>query len=177
MNCNRIQPLLSEFIDGRLSARETWEIDRHIAICNVCANFHTELKMTVIAVQCAEIYSVSDNFAAILQSRLATVNPKCSRSFWLSNLLEMMRPFLRPSPQMGYGVCALAILVLLPLQFRSEQISPLVATQHDTVFVHASRTHAIAITATDPFGDTAATSMAASNQMEVEGNSSTDSPI
>ncbi len=177
MNCNEIRPKLSEFVDGRASARETWEIDRHIASCNSCANFHTELKMTVGVLQSCETFQVSEDFSALLQAKLIAASPKLPMSLWYENLTAILRGALRPSPTWGYGVCALAILVLLPMQFRTEQISSLAATRGDSLFVHASRTHAIAMTASDPFGDTAAASMAASNQNELDVKSGSDTPI
>src|SRR5438045_265717 len=47
MNCRNIQPLLSEYIDNVLSARDTWEVDKHLAECNGCARVVNQMRQTV----------------------------------------------------------------------------------------------------------------------------------
>lgn len=50
MNCERIEPLLSEWIDGTLDAQLRAECERHIADCPRCRELHSTLTRLVLDV-------------------------------------------------------------------------------------------------------------------------------
>lgn len=37
MNCTRLEPLLSAFVDGELDAQASWQVKAHLAECEHCA--------------------------------------------------------------------------------------------------------------------------------------------
>src|SRR5258708_37439088 len=79
MNCKRALPLLSEYIDNSLSARDTWEVDRHLAGCNGCTRALNELRRTVDIVAESARFEVSPDFISCLQSRLEGLEPSTER--------------------------------------------------------------------------------------------------
>jgi len=168
MNCKNVRPKLSEYIDDQTSARATFDIKKHLLTCNYCANELNELRKTVHFLHDVKELTVSMNFEASLQKRLMEVQsapPKYNLFTEISYFFQSLR---RPSFGLGYVACALGVCVLLPLQFLKAPAPAVTAGHNEIQFVHVSRTQAIALTASDPFGDTAAASMAASNQIDSE---------
>lgn len=170
MNCHEIEPLLSEYIDNTLSARQTWEVDRHLAECNLCTHAANALRKTVALLSDAPTYDLSVDFMAKLQSRLAEVETNQPMpSFlqnWRTNLAEMFRPRVRPVWGLGLATCVLA--TVLAVQFVPRSLpavdSPRVAVVVEPVkrvTVRQAASQNIAIEASDPFGDTAAANLAA----------------
>jgi anti-sigma factor RsiW len=47
MNCPRIQPLLSEYLDGELTAERAEVVEHHLAACPHCTRLWKELRGTV----------------------------------------------------------------------------------------------------------------------------------
>lgn len=47
MNCPRIQPLLSDYLDGELNAERAEAVEHHLSGCPRCANLLRELRGTV----------------------------------------------------------------------------------------------------------------------------------
>src|SRR5437016_1749655 len=97
MECNSIQQQLSEYLDNALSARETWELDKHLAECNACTRLLNELRGTVQAVADAPRFEVSADFMETLNARLAKVEPKPARWAWIENIRALFRPRVLPA--------------------------------------------------------------------------------
>ena len=165
MNCQKAESLLSEYIDSTLSARETWELDKHLAGCNACTRLANEMRRTVSMLAEAPRFEVSDSFVANLQARIAGVEQEPPRRAWADSLRELFRPRVRPVWGAAMGTCALAALFLFqnaPHKNPEQQKPSTTAT-----LVQTARTQSIALAASDPFGDTAAASMAANAAMTV----------
>src|SRR2546430_13920477 len=96
MNCRTVQPLLSEYIDNRLSARDTWEVDKHLAACNPCSRALNEMRQTVRLVVDMPRFEVSVDFMERLQSRIESVRPEPQRAAWFAGLRELFRPRVLP---------------------------------------------------------------------------------
>jgi anti-sigma factor RsiW len=156
--------LLSEYIDNRLSARETMELDKHFAGCNSCTRALNETRRTVAIVSQSPAFSVSDEFVANLQARLAHVEPEPARRAWLGDLREALRLRARPLWATGLGASALAV-VFVAMKPHEVQVAPVAQPSTKVAasrFVHTAKMHSIALAASDPFGDTAAANVAAS---------------
>ena len=180
MRCQTAESLLSEYIDNRLSARETWELDKHLAECNRCTRVLNETRRTVSLLSEAPSFSVSDDFTANLQARIARIEPAPARKAWLHDLREALRPRARPLWAAGLAVCALAIVVVVQNHPASEMVeSPGIAAPAgaDTRFVQTARTHSIALAASDPFGDTAAANVAATVASPASAADSQSGPV
>src|SRR4051812_42539676 len=97
MNCKTVQPMLSEYIDNVLSARDTWEVDKHLADCNTCGRALNELRQTVRLLGETTRFEVEPEFMQKLQSRIATLEPERPRSAWVANLHDLFRPRALPA--------------------------------------------------------------------------------
>jgi anti-sigma factor RsiW len=171
MNCQKMHPLLSEYIDNALSARATWEVDKHLAACHHCTRMLNEMRRTVEAVASAPRFEVSGDFMEKLQARLANVEPEPPRRAWLNALEEVFRPRLRPVWGAALGTCALAVVMMIssktPVVEHPVTSGPSVPAMPAMVTV--AQTQNIALTANDPLGDAAAASMQASSESMTEG--------
>src|SRR5258708_2937961 len=124
MNCKKFEPLLSEYIDNSLSARNTWEVDRHLADCNSCSRALNELRRTVDIVADSAQFAVSPDFMAGLQSRLAGLEPAPERRAWISWVRELFRPRVLPAWGAAAATCALAVIILTSRPGVHSTVSP-----------------------------------------------------
>jgi anti-sigma factor RsiW len=160
MNCQKIHTLLSEYVDNALSARATWEVDKHLAACHHCTRMLNEMRRTVEAVASAPRFEVSGDFMEKLQARLANVEPEPPRRAWLSGLEELFRPRLRPVWGAALGTCALTAVMLVSSKEAVVE-HPVPSLPAVPAMVTVAQTQNIALTANDPLGDAAAASMQA----------------
>ena len=114
MKCRAVEPLLSEYIDDRLSARGTLEVQRHLAECNGCARTFNELRRTVELFSMAPQLEVSDDFMSGLQSRLEGIEPAPAGHAWMENVRSLFRPRILPVWGAAAAVAALAIVMWIP---------------------------------------------------------------
>jgi anti-sigma factor RsiW len=112
LDCRKVQPLLSEYVDGTLQADTAWEVKLHVASCAVCARVADELAATATLLQSLPALEPSKDFAAALARRLAdqVLTPKRPSS--LRRLTETLvgwwsRPVLRPALASGAALAAL----------------------------------------------------------------------
>lgn len=166
MRCSSVQPLLSEYIDNALSGRATWEVDKHLAECNVCARLVNEMRWTVGALTAAPRFEVSTDFMAQLQRRIADLEPESPRRVWLANLREMFRPRALPVWGAAAAACALAVVLLLP-RTPGQSGGPLVRPlKPEPSFVQAAKSQNVALAAANPLEDLATANLVASSPME-----------
>ena len=71
IDCKKIQPLLSEYVDGTLVDDRAWSVKLHLASCAVCARAAEELSATVSLLRSLPREETSDAFAEALARRLA----------------------------------------------------------------------------------------------------------
>jgi len=115
LDCKKIQPLLSEYIDGALPDEAAWSVKMHVSSCAVCAEVADELRATANLLSSLPSLEPSANFEAMLAKRLAnqvltphkptfTERLRGSLSGWWS------RPLMGPAVATG-----VALAVLLPV--------------------------------------------------------------
>src|SRR6476646_5558327 len=71
LDCKKVQPLLSEYVDGVLPPDTGWDVKLHVASCAVCARVADELTATAKLLQSLPALEPSANFEAALAKRLA----------------------------------------------------------------------------------------------------------
>src|SRR5579862_7694793 len=113
-NCGKVQALLSEYVDNALSAREVWEVEKHLAACPECAAHARELQATVHLLHAMERHDTSTDFMARLHARLDGLeSPQVrARSLrdtlqgWLAGMRDPLR--LNRLPAFGLGLAVVA---------------------------------------------------------------------
>jgi anti-sigma factor RsiW len=164
MNCRQVQSRLSEYIDTQLTARDMWEMDRHLAECRACAASINELRKTVAVVRALPEMSVSSDFTASLNARLADVQPKSARRSLFESAAMVFRP--RTLPAWGAAAaCAMAVVMLVP-----RPAAPPTSTRQAATASSAPAPHAAALVA-DPFEDIAAANLAQTTESAAPGAS------
>jgi len=166
MNCNTIQPRLSEYIDNALSARDTWEVDKHLGDCNAFTRALNELRQTVSILTDAPRFEVSSDFMEKLHARIAVIEPEPPRVTWLASVREMFRPRVLPAWGAAMGACALALIVLMPRTSVGVGVKEFSPKQPTVSLVQTARNQSVALAATNPLGDPAAAALVASNTPE-----------
>jgi anti-sigma factor RsiW len=157
MSCKKIQPLLSEFVDNKLSARSTWEVDLHLAECHECTRLLNEMRRTVDLLADSPQFEVSADFMQRLQDRIGESEPAAPRFAWLESVRAAFRPRLLPAWGAGLATCALAALLLIPRGMGVISGTPAPMGQEVRQATRAS----VALSATDPFADLGVVNLAA----------------
>jgi anti-sigma factor RsiW len=112
LDCRKVQPLLSEYVDGTLQADTAWDVKLHVASCAVCARVADELAATATLLQSLPALEPSKDFETALARRLADQVLMPRRPSLLQRLTETLvgwwsRPVLRPALASGAALAAL----------------------------------------------------------------------
>ena len=150
IDCQTIQPLLSEFQDDHLDAQTAWEVQTHVAGCAACAQTQRELSRLRQALHSLPAPALSTGFDAALAERLAlTRRPaRPAAGSWKDRLAALLTPAVpawRLRPVLAFGAAgAAAGLGLLFLSAPAQTpVLPVPATAMQTVAVdHAFVDHA-----------------------------------
>ena len=141
LDCKKIQPALSEFIDGTLPEERAFEIRRHLGSCAVCEKVVEELTSTVRLVatlpSVAPSASFDDRLAARLADIVLTPHPQT-----LSEKLAAWwgRPRVRPAVASGFALAALAPVCFFLM--RPAVKPPVTVDSGDAVLAQIAREHA-----------------------------------
>jgi anti-sigma factor RsiW len=152
--------MLSEYIDNTLSARDTWEVDRHLQTCHACARTLNELRQTVRAIADAPRYEVSSDFMERLQMRLASVEQKPARPPFLAGLQDIFRPRLLPAWGAALATIVIAAVLLIP-RSPIHNGSGIVPQSVPDNTLQMATTQNVALTAVNPFEDLAVSNLTA----------------
>lgn len=164
MKCSKVQALLSEYVDNALSARDTWEVERHLSICHECTRMVNELRRIVAVLSEAPRYEVSPDFMERLQARLFALEPEPTRKTWGDYLGHLFRP--RALPAWGAGLAYTVLLLMIWLLPRSSGVQnglPNVdaGPSVEGRLIQVAKTQNVVLAASDPFEDLAAANLAA----------------
>jgi anti-sigma factor RsiW len=124
LDCKKIQPLLSEYVDGTLPDQSAWDVKMHVTSCAVCSQVARELTATANLLSSLPTLEPSANFEAMLAKRLAdqVLSPhKPTFTERLRNGLSewWSRPLTRPAVATGVVFAALlpvAVLMTQPMK-------------------------------------------------------------
>jgi anti-sigma factor RsiW len=162
--CRRTGQRLSDYLDSTLSAREMFEVEKHLAACTDCAEQVRLLEQTVQVLHSAESFDVSDQFMAKLHSRLDDLGPVPSRRSplavvreWLYDIRQQLNA--RPIPTLSVGMASFFVAAVL-FSYRPQAVTPIVPVGVETVSQDALDRH-VAVTASNPFDDPVAAKLEA----------------
>jgi anti-sigma factor RsiW len=163
MKCSKVQALLSEYVDNALSARDTWEVERHLSVCYECTRLVNELRRTVAILVEAPRYEVSPEFMERLQARISKLEPAPVRQTWGSSLGYLLRPRTLSAWGVGFACVLLLMLWFMPRSTRvSNKPLSLLEGPHVAVrLVQVAKAQNILMAASDPFEDLSAANLAA----------------
>ncbi len=114
LDCKKIQPRLSEYVDGAVDHETAWNLKMHLSSCGVCSRIESELRATAGLLRSLPEVGPSLDFEAKLSMRLADQVLQPRRV----SLLDRMRdwwfdaPYARPAVTSG-----LAVAAILPAAF------------------------------------------------------------
>ena len=157
--CRSVEPLLSDYRENALSAREVWEVEKHLTSCPACTQLSQQMQATVQILRDADRYDTADDFMAKLHARLDALEPEPTRGHtlrdmaqnWLSSLQAGMRTRHVPALTAGFAAIALVLLV----QGNMPVVPP--TTVAPSAVEHAASNEAlsrqVAFTASNPFDD------------------------
>ena len=109
IDCKKIQPLLSEYVDGTLAGDSAWGVKLHLSSCAVCARAAEELSATVSLLRSLPREETSDAFSEALARRLADQVLKPARPDLGERVREWWSlPRVRPALAAAGALAALA---------------------------------------------------------------------
>jgi len=157
-HCSGIRILLSEYIDNTLSARQAWDVEKHLTNCGACSKEVREMKATVQLLRSAPRFDTSDGFMAALHARLDTVDPTLAAAvspwrrlhLWFSNAGASLYGSRVPALSFGLAAVTIALVVTFNRPGQPVTVAPAPAIASDSVHI------SIASSANSPFSDPAA---------------------
>lgn len=168
--CRSVEPLLSDYMENALSAREIWEVEKHLTSCTACTQLSQQMQATVQVLRTADRYDTADDFMAKLHARLDTVEPEPARKpslqnlaqNWLGALQAGLRAWHVPALTAGFAAAALVLLVQSKLPVVPATSASLPVVEH----VREDLSRQVAFVASNPFDDPVAA------KVEVDGANS-----
>lgn len=168
--CLGTRELLGAYVDNSLSARQAWEVEKHLATCKPCALMSRQMQATVTLLRGAERADTSDDFMARLHARLDDAAPAIpsrpdpadwAREMWGRGVDGAKRGRVPASAfgMAGAGLVALALFVTRPTLAPSVPAAvdaPAVTQAIANVSTRENSQRNVALTANDPLGDVAA---------------------
>ncbi|HZP80214.1 MAG TPA: zf-HC2 domain-containing protein [Chthonomonadaceae bacterium] len=176
--CAQMRLLLSDYLDDTLSARQVWNVEKHLAACAECAALCRRMQATVRLLQAAPRFDTSDNFMAKLHARLDSVEPErplsrsrltALRDGWAA-LVETLRQRPAPALSLGFALTALVALLLLPhggaVKPSDLPLPPSRPTSAPVPIAAESLRRSVALAAANPLDDPAAANLEAHAALE-----------
>lgn len=102
-NCNYFTEQINDYIDGNLDDNQKTELEKHINICNNCAQELKELKLTVIAIrnlQNIKLPDAKETFSKEIIQQLNADNPA---------IISFRTPWIK------YAAASISVLVIAGL--------------------------------------------------------------
>jgi predicted anti-sigma-YlaC factor YlaD len=114
LDCKKIQPRLSEYVDGVLDREMDWNLKLHLSSCSVCSQIESDLRATANLLRALPEAGPSLDFEAKLAKRLADQVLQPRRPSLLDRVRDWWydAPYARPAVTSG-----LAVAAILPTAF------------------------------------------------------------
>ena len=171
-NCRSTWSRLSDYADNSLSARERWEVEKHLAACADCAKLAHRTTQTIQILRSAETLDTSDNFMAQLHAKLDSLGPVPARRTagtvvreWLDEVRARLNFRALPTLSVGMASFILAALLFSP---RHGAI-PVVSTVATEMVSQEALDRHVAVTASNPFDDPVAAKLEADSGISDSG--------
>jgi anti-sigma factor RsiW len=176
--CRSTQSKLSEYVDSTLSARDMWEVEKHLADCAECSLVAHRTREMVNVLHNAATYDAGDEFMAKLHARLDTLGPVpahrtpiAAAREWILDMRQRLNA--RPIPALSLGMASFILAALL-FGGKPGAITVVNSNTTERVSQEALDRH-VAVTASDPFDDPVAAKLEAdSNGTDTGIHSGTD---
>lgn len=166
--CSAVHELFTDYLDNTLSARQVWQVEKHLAACAACAELAREMRAAVQLMRMTPRFDTGDDFMAKLHARLDTLEPEAMRPSatervrdWVAGIGEALRIRRTPALGLGFSVVALAGLLVV---FPRNTVAPPVTSPNSgsvrpqpPVFPEADRS--VALSASNPLEDPAAANL------------------
>lgn len=165
MNCETLKPLVSEYIDGRLSPARSRQVRTHLDGCPECARLAQELQTLGGLLRSLPAAQTSADFDAGLARRIARTRRPSPAQVWLQRIGNALCPsptLLRPALALGSAAAAAAVAVGVVYFERpiTPPPVPLVSTSIDRPLVSQCVEQHRSYVAAQPLSDIAAQNLA-----------------
>ena len=176
--CRQAQALLSEYMENTLSGRDAWNVQKHLTACPSCAHYLREMQATVALLQSAPRRDTSNDFMARLHAQLDVVAPEAQSPLarlagWRDRFADFGTALRNPRvPALGLSLSALALAVALavnqwmpgagPATAPAASVTPAANASAAQTMNHLN--HNVALSASSPFDDPAASNLEAQSQ-------------
>lgn len=90
--CEKIKPLLSEYVDETLDAWRSAEIAKHLPTCASCRQLVEDFRANVNLLGSLPLKQTSTAFDSALARRLAAIQEERARRSWLAGIADAFRP-------------------------------------------------------------------------------------
>jgi anti-sigma factor RsiW len=163
--CAAMQAQLTDYMDNRLSARDMWAVEKHLAECDDCSRLTHEITATVQLMQSLERRDTGDDFMAKLHARLDTVEPERARGRsvsvairdWLEGIKNSLHGYRAPALGLSVGMVALLALFLFPVT--QQEPSNIPPQPPAPIVAPETVGRNVALSASNPFDDPAAANL------------------
>lgn len=140
--CRTIEPLLSEYFENDLSARQVWEVEKHLAECSDCSSLSRQMQATVEALHSVERLDTSRDFMAKLHARLDNVEQEAKKPRSISETLRELLStaqssavrYRLPALSMGLACSLLTLAVVITRNKENLRLgAPAISATHSAV--------------------------------------------
>ena len=124
--CLHTRARLSPYLEGTLSAREVWTIEKHLSSCKTCSQARRELEVTIRLLQGSPRFDTTKDFMAQLNSQLDALEPTLVRqAAWRIALQDQLLALRQVSPTIRLSALGVALLAiaLLPKLWHSPPVT------------------------------------------------------
>jgi len=90
--CNKIRPLISEYIDGALDPRRSADVDSHLESCSECRQIAADFRANKSVMASMPLRQTSSNFDTALAQRIAAIAQQKAKRSWLARIGEALLP-------------------------------------------------------------------------------------
>lgn len=132
-NCEKFQPLLSEYADGTLAGTDGARLQEHLTACDNCARLAREMRVLRGVLHALPARRASQDFDAALAARIASVRRPARRPFWPR--------LLRPAFALSAATAAAAALLLSAPHPNLPPSIPAVVAAADPLVSHCVEQH------------------------------------
>ena len=154
--CNKIRPLISEYIDGALDPRRSVEIDRHLASCAECRQMADDFRANKNVMASIPLRQTSSGFDSALALRLAAINQQRAKRSWFAGIAEALRPsrtnVWRPAFATMSAVAVVGFSVMLSMPHPTGDV-PTTSTATEQAFIQQCVTQHRSYAEAQPLND------------------------
>jgi anti-sigma factor RsiW len=169
-DCRRFSPQLNDYVDGRLTSDNTWQIKDHLVVCNACLQKVNNFTSVMRLLNDAPKHETAPSFMSALEARIASSPAKTSTQSRIDRLFNgILRGMLEErgfglrftAPFAAAAACAVfACIVLVHPLYTSTSVTSSVSSMQsdmpDSAVLQTCINQHRSETTSDPLADTSA---------------------